>query len=76
MAQITKDHMQRTEKNNQIQGIVECKYSTFIRNGEKYIQFNTYGSPDRIFTDSASQTIQFSEDTAQFLIELFEEVFK
>jgi hypothetical protein len=76
VAQITKDHIEKIEKNSREHGVVECQYSINYINGKKFIQFDTFGSPDREYTGSVSQSIQFDEETAEYLLGILNFEFK
>lgn len=43
--------------------LVEC-------DGEKFIQIDTYGRPDRVTPSKLSQTVRLSEDAFRKLVEL------
>ena len=54
--------LKRSElERNSIHGPVDCTYTTFERNGIKYLQIDTYGSINREFPGKKSQSIQFDE---------------
>lgn len=54
-----------------IHKFVEGTYTVFTaENGKKYFQLDTYGSEDRKIQNKISQSIQFDEDTAKYLIKL------
>ena len=46
------------------------KYSVFEKDGNKYVQIDTYGNSDRVFQEKISQSIQFDRDSAKFLVKL------
>jgi hypothetical protein len=60
----------RDMNRNTIQGVVPAKYCIFEKDGEKFFQIDTYGSPDRKYVEQASQTIQFNRKFAKELIEI------
>ena len=71
MARINVSEMEKIEKlRNSVQEEVQATYSTFISNGEKYIQIDMYGSKERIFTGKVSQVIQLDKNNAKVLIDL------
>lgn len=56
---------------------VECNYSILTdESGVKYLQLDTYGSPDRQMPGKTSQSIQFSRDAAEQLKRIIAEVFR
>lgn len=55
-----------------MQAQVEVTYNTVIRDGHKYLQINTYGSPERKAKGVVSHIIQFNEESAKQLIDIFE----
>jgi hypothetical protein len=54
---------------------VACGYSLFVRNGVTYLQLDTYGSAERKLRGKTSQSLQFDEDAARQLTDLFDCVF-
>ncbi len=45
---------------------VRCTYTPYrAKDQNQYLQINTYGKPDRHYTDTVSQTIQFDKNAAQ-----------
>lgn len=71
MAQIRPESFKRIEKNrNTIHEPVHTTYTVFEIDGEKYIQFDTYGRIDRENPEKISQSIQMNKDTALFMIKL------
>ena len=54
---------------------VECSASIFDRNGQRYLQLDTYGSANRKNPGKQSQTLQFNHDSAQQLVELIRKSF-
>lgn len=76
MAQISLESIQKIEKyRNTIHEKVHTTYTTFVIDGEKYVQIDTYGRIDRENPDKISQSFQFDKKTADFLIKLLEEEF-
>lgn len=59
-----------------IQGEVECFASDFTdKNGKRYLQVDTTGSPLRKAKDEVNQSIRFDEHSASQLKLLIEETF-
>ncbi len=50
-------------------------YSTFVKDGEKYFQIDTYGIKGQEHSGSASQHIQFDKKNAIELIALLQKTF-
>lgn len=64
------------QKNRQrVQGVVDCSYSVFTWAGDRYIQLDTYGSPDRAIPGKASQVLQFDRTGAEHLLNLIRQTF-
>ena len=55
-SQVTMGERQR------VHGEVECGFSTFERDGNRYLQLDTYGWPERAIPGKVSQTIQLDEE--------------
>jgi PBP1b-binding outer membrane lipoprotein LpoB len=49
-------------RNARLHNEVEATYNLVNKNGETYIQINTFGSDDRAIKGKVSQSIQFSQD--------------
>jgi len=49
-------------RNARLHNEVEATYNLVIKNGETYIQINTFGSDDRANKGKLSQSIQLSRD--------------
>jgi len=70
MSRITTIEKIEMEKNT-VQGEVHrTTYCIFKKNGEKYFQIDTYGSPNRENTEQASQKIQFDGKFAKKLVSI------
>jgi hypothetical protein len=54
---------------------VKCHFAIFESGGSRFIQLNTYGSSSRQDKDTLSQTMQFTEASAQELRRLLAEAF-
>jgi hypothetical protein len=78
MALLSPNKINRVEKDrNSIHQEVECTYTTFIdKDGNKYIQFDTYGSQNRKIKDKVSQSIQLNEKAAMKLIQIIKDELK
>lgn len=63
---ITRENKER----NSVHTKVMTKYSVFEKDGNKYVQIDTYGNNDRVFQEKISQSIQFDRDSAKFLVKL------
>ena len=76
MAQITPDGVKRIDKNrNTVHDVVHTTYTVFEINGEKYIQFDTYGRIDRENPEKVSQSIQMNKEMARYMIDLLTQEF-
>lgn len=77
MAQISLESIKRIDKNrNTIHEKVHTTYAVFEKDGEKFVQFDTYGRIDRENPEKISQSFQIDKETAVFLIKLFEREFE
>ena len=68
-SQVTAGERQR------VHGEVECGFSTFERGGNRYLQLDAYGSPERAIPGKVSQTIQLDETGARDLKHLLARTF-
>ena len=50
-----------------VHGSVECTYTTFVKNGVKYLQIDTYGSKGREYPNKKSQSLQFDETSLSLI---------
>ena len=61
---------------DQVHMAVRCEYKVFRVEGATYLQINMFGSPNRLFRDIPSQTVQFGPEGLAELREILErEVF-
>ncbi len=59
-----------------VHNTTSCTYSVFIdENGSPYLQLDTYGSAEREIPGRVKQTLQFNQDSAERLVDIFREVF-
>ena len=71
MAQISLESIERIEKiRNVLHEKVHATYTVFEKDGQKYVQLDTYGKDDRDNPEKISQSIQLDEETARFLVKL------
>lgn len=76
MARLDINSIQKLEKNrNAVHTPVAATYSTFLHNNDKYLQIDTYGKPERLFTEKISQSFQIDRKSAISLISLLKEEF-
>lgn len=76
MAQISLESIKRIDKNrNTIHEKVHTTYTVFEKDGEKFVQLDTYGRIDRENPEKISQSFQIDQCTACFLINLLKESF-
>lgn len=71
MAQISLDNFVKIQKTrNQLHEKVYATYTAFEKEGQKYVQIDTYGRADRFNPEQVSQSIQLDESTARYLVRL------
>ena len=71
MAQISLDSIERVIKQrNTLHDKVYTTYTVFEKEGQKYVQFDTYGRDDRENPGKISQSIQLDKTVARFLVKL------
>jgi len=76
MTQISLESIKRIDKNrNTIHEKVHTTYTVFEKDGEKFVQLDTYGRIDRENPEKISQSFQIDQRTASFLINLLKESF-
>lgn len=76
MARLNLDTIKKIEKDRvSVHTKVTTTYSVFEKDGEKYVQIDTYGKVDRVIPEKISQSIQFDRASAKFLAELLEREF-
>lgn len=63
------------KERNTVHGPTHCSYTIFTRQGQTYLQLDTYGSATRKFKDKISQSIQFNVQSAKQLKRLIESAF-
>ncbi|GHV14756.1 hypothetical protein FACS189491_11420 [Spirochaetia bacterium] len=68
--------LEQTERKAKKQSIADADYLFFEDSGERLFQLVSYGSRDREFPESASQTIQFDKQTAEKLIAILKTGFQ
>lgn len=77
MAQMSLESMKKIEKQrNSVHDKVDTTYTVFELDGQKYVQFDTYGRIGRENPEKISQSIQIDKDTAQYLVALLSEEFE
>ena len=69
---LVKDFKRIELERNSIHGVVDCSYTIFVRNTKKYLQIDTYGSPNREYPGKKSQSLQFDEISLKQLKEIIE----
>lgn len=71
MAQISIKNIKRIDKSrNTVHEKVYSTYTVFELNGEKLVQFDTYGRISRENPEKISQSIQFDKETAKYIVDL------
>lgn len=72
MAQLDLESFQRVDKERcSVQEKIPATYTSYVIDGVKYVQIDTYGRKNRKYPDKPSQVLQFDRKAAEFLIELF-----
>ena len=74
MARLSK-MAKREKERNSVHEEVGATYSTFIQDGRKYFQIDTYTSKELFPSGSPRQIFQFDKDNAIQLIELLKKEF-
>ena len=76
MARLKIDEIERVEKErNTIHEAVYTTYSVFEKDGNKYVQLDTYGKDGRDIPGKISQSIQFDEESARYIVDLLAKEF-
>ena len=71
MAQISLDSIKRIDKQrNTMHEKVDTTYTVFELDGEKYVQFDTYGRIGRENPEKISQSFQLDRAAARYLVKL------
>lgn len=60
---------------DKVHGPVVAGQKIFERAGDRFVQFDTYGSPDRKFRGKVSQSIQPDKDAARELVQIVRRAF-
>jgi len=69
MARISLENFKKLEKSrNTVHDKVETTYTIFEIDGEKYVQFDTYGRVGRENPEKISQSFQLDRSTALFFL--------
>jgi hypothetical protein len=63
------------ENRGRVHGEVECGYAIFESGGRRYLQLDTYGSPERVIPGKVSQTVQLDQSAAKQLMTLLRQAF-
>jgi hypothetical protein len=74
MALIKSVKHQSTDRNSIHDGI-DATYSTFERDGRKFIQVDSYGRAEREIPGKKSQTFQLDETSARELFDILRDTF-
>ena len=76
MVQINLRSIEKIEKQrNTIHEEVSTAYTVFEYEGEKYIQFDTYGKNGRKNPEKISQSIQLNRESGKFIVDLISKEF-
>ena len=60
---------------NSIHGAIEATYTTFERDGRRFIQVDNFGSAEREIPGKKSQTFQLDEKSARELFDILRDHF-
>jgi hypothetical protein len=63
------------KETNRVHESVECGWARFERDGETYLQLDTYGSSDRQIPGKVSQSIQLNATAAAGLYRIIRQTF-
>jgi hypothetical protein len=69
------DMRELRKERNAVHDEVDCTFSIFGFDGERYLQLDTYGSPARKLPGKVSQSMQFTRHSAEQLKRLIEQTF-
>ena len=61
---------------NSIHDGIDATYTTFERDGRKFVQIDSYGRAEREMPGKKSQTIQFDEKSARELFDILSDCFR
>ena len=76
MAQISLESIRKIDKQrNNIHEKVDTTYTVFEDNGNKYVQFDTYGRIGRAYPEKISQSFQMDKESARYIVKLLIEEF-
>lgn len=76
MAQMSLEGIKKIDKQrNSIHEKVDTTYTVFELDGQKYVQFDTYGRLGRENPEKISQSFQIDKDTAQYMIAMLSDEF-
>ena len=76
MAQINVNNIEPLEKQrNTIHEEVRATYTIFEKDGETYVQLDTYGRDNRESPEKISQSIQLNRETAKYLVKLLSDTY-
>lgn len=76
MAQIDIKNIVKVEKQrNTVHERVYAEYTVFTKNGNRYLQIDTFGRSDRENPGKISQSFQIDEEAAHFIIDLLNKEF-
>ena len=72
---LLRDFIPINKDRQRVHDIVECGYSLFSRDGQTYLQLDTYGSQERAIPGKTSQSLQLDRSAARQLKNLLEASF-
>jgi hypothetical protein len=74
MARITSFERKSMDRNS-IHDEIEASYTTFERDGRRFIQVDSYGRAEREMPGKKSQSIQLDEKSARDLFDILRDAF-
>lgn len=72
---LIKEFRSVTSDTERVHGPVICGYRTFVIDGERFLQLDTYGSSERQIPDKISQSLQLDTDSARELLRIIKGAF-
>ncbi|MDN5381033.1 hypothetical protein QEP66_02720 [Streptomyces sp. LB8] len=72
---LIKEFRQVPSDAQRLHGPVTCGYRAFTVDGQRVLQLDTYGSPERKILGKISQSIQLDAEAARELLKIIEESF-
>lgn len=61
--------------NCKVHNLVEGEYAVIEVGNQKFFQINTFGSDNRQISGKVSQSIQFDQETLEFIVQIYNKRF-